>query len=127
MPNLDPYIGAVAVASKVNDLVDSLPDSAVAGGFAAWISSLTGTVPYVQQIEQGRAKLVLSKDQIKILQSWLDQQVGKSLQKPTEIPKVEYDLGPVLAPWALKYALPAGMLLFVVGMLTHYLWMRYIK
>lgn len=127
MPNLDSFITAAALASNVQKITDSLPDAAIAGGFGAWISSLTGSSPYVVGIGDNRAKVYLSEEQITIVRKWLDEQVGKSLVKPQEPPKVVYELGPVLAPWALKYALPAGIMIFVAGIIAHMLYVRYIR
>lgn len=121
MSALDPYIGALAVTATVKDITGSLPDAAVAGGFTAWIESITGSSPQVRAVN-GQAKIFLTQPQIAAMQQWLDNQVKKGLTAPKEPPKVVYELGPVFGPWALKYALPAGVVLFIAGFIACYLW-----
>lgn len=92
-------------------------DAVKAGGYAAWINSVTGTPPKVIKIEgEKRARLVLDKGQVRQMQQYLDNQVGGLLaKKDGPPPSVEFELGPVLKPWAMKYALPLGVGLFLTG------------
>jgi len=118
----DQYLDSVAVAGQVTGITGKLEDGVIAAAYASWIQSVSGDLPKVLTLPDNRAKITWqSETQIKTMQTWLDQQV-KAGFTPTAIPaSVEYDLGTVLKPWALRYALPAGILLFLAGWLAHML------
>ena len=106
-----------AFGFRVNSLVGSLEDSAAAAGYAAFIYSLTGSTPEIVDLGDNRVRVVMTRDQADILQNWLDSQVAGFLH-PRKPAKVEFDLNPALVPWALKFALPAGIGLFLIGLLA---------
>jgi len=114
---LTPYITAGMTGLEAAEVTGKNKDALRAGGYAAWINSVTGKPPKVVKIQgEKRARLVLDKEQIQSMQRWLDQQVGGLLaKKKGPPPSVEFELGPVLKPWAVKYALPLGAGLFLAG------------
>ncbi len=117
MTDLSSYLGPVTVASSVYSETDSLEAGAQAGGYSAWIQSITGDLPHVVPIEgTNRVKLVLSPEQIRSMHEWLD-----SLMKPGEPSLVEYELGPVFEPWVLGKAIPVGVVVFIGGVIAGYM------
>lgn len=123
MANIDSYLSAFAVGSNVAGITGNAGDGFKAGGYSAFIESITGAPAMVENLEGGRVKLYLNDNQIIAMQKWLDNQVGSALQKK-EPGRVQYDLGAVLKPWAFKYTIPAGISLFLAGWLLHWYMMR---
>lgn len=119
MANIDSYLSAFAVGSNVAGITGKAADGFKAGGYSAFIESITGSPAQVEQLESNRVKLYLNENQIFEMQKWLDNQVGSALQKK-EPGSVQYELGPVLKPWAFKYTVPAGAALFLAGWLVHW-------
>lgn len=120
MPDLTPFVSALDIGSKVRSATDDLQSGASAGGYAAWIYAVTGQSPAVVDLGGGRVRLVLSPEQQLAMRRWLDERVGSLFQKPKELPKVEYELGPVLNPWAMKYVIPVAGITFLAGWILHY-------
>lgn len=124
--SIDQFLPALGVASKVHSTTGLVIEGAKAGGFAAWVQSLTGSPPYAQPIEgTNRVRIILNENQVKIMQDWLDSVVVGSFEKKAP-PPVEYDLGPVLKPWAMKRVAPVGAGILVVGILSGFFLARMI-
>lgn len=117
MPDLTPYIAAGMAGIEAAEITGKSGDAVKAGGYSAWINAVTGKPPKVVKIPgEKRARLVLDEQQIRNMQHWLDRQVGGLLAKKEGPPgSLEYELGPVFKPWAIKYALPLGAGLFLAG------------
>lgn len=115
MPDLTPYVNAAAFGTSVARITGVTVDGVVSAGFAAWIQSITNETPQVIALPDNRAKIALTQSQTVKMRDWLDSQVRSALTPKDKRPTVEYDLGPVFGPWALKYALPVGISLFLAG------------
>lgn len=120
MADLAPYISALAVASRVNDITHSGDDAAAAGGYAAFIGSIAGTVPTVLEGPDASAIVVTDPMQRRALTAWLDNQVKGALSKGKEPGKVQYDISATLTPWAIKYVAPVLIGAFLAGWLGNY-------
>lgn len=116
MATLDQYIEPLAVGTLVGNVTKNAADAAKSAGYAAFIKSVTGGVPTVEELPGRRVRLMYTDKQIDDIRAWLDDQVKKGFAKDQVSSNVEYNLGPVLSPWAMKYALPAGAGLFLAGM-----------
>ena len=118
LPDLTPYFNAAAAGASASQITGVTSDAVTAGAYAAWIQSITGSVPQV--IANGKqARLVLTQAQIISMQKWLDAQLSKSLQKQAAA-RVSMELRPVFTPVALKYTVPVAALAVVAGWLLHY-------
>lgn len=117
MAEITDYIGIVGLAGAVSGHTGDHMDGAKAGGYSAWVQSVTGEMPYVKRLPGNRVKLVLSESQVKKLQTFLDTQVSGMLNR-REPGAVDYGLTPVVKPWALRYALPAGLGILVAGFIA---------
>jgi hypothetical protein len=120
MPKAFDYIASLALGTDVTQITGVPGDGMAAAGYAAWIQSITGKTPTVITLPNKRAKMVLSREQVLIMQKWLDTQVSSSLAKPAKPPTLEIDMGPVFLPWTLKYAIPAAVLLVTAGWVAHW-------
>lgn len=118
MPDITPYLSALATGSVVRDITGNSQDGFTAGAYGAFIESVTGKQPEVVE-QDGKAVMVLDSMQIEAFQSWLDRQVLSALERK-EPGRVIYELGPVFKPWAVKRALPVGIGLFLSGALITY-------
>lgn len=118
--DITPYAAAIAVGGTASEITGNLSDSVPAGAYAAWINSITGSVPQVIATPDKRARLVLSKEQSIRMQAWLDSQVGSALSKPKILPRVQIELGPALGPWAIKYAVPLIVGSALAGWILHW-------
>lgn len=121
LPDLSPYIKSAAIASSVADITGNTTAGLQAAGYSAWVNSVTGNTPVIERLPDERARLVLREPQVMQMQAWLDSQVGSIFKPRDKAPKVEYEFGPVIKPWALKYVGPAALGLFLAGWVSrHY-------
>lgn len=120
MADLAPYIQAALVGASAVAITGYGEDALTAGGYAAWVQAVTGSVPAVTRTDDNRCRLVMSQSQVLAMQQWLDQQVGKALGPQGAPPRVQMDVGPVFGPWAAKFAIPAGLGVFALGWLAHW-------
>lgn len=120
MSDLSQFLQPLAVGSRVQNITGDLSSAAAAGGYSAWVQSVTGQTPAVQDIGDGRASIVLTQQQNIAMQKWLDKQVGSIFQPPAQKPVVEYNIGAYMTPWAMKYLIPAGIGLFTLGWIAAY-------
>jgi len=111
------YLSSVGIGSKVSDITKNTMDMYTAAGFSALILSISGNNPTLITLPNNRAQLVLSKDQIKAFQDFLDTQVLNFTKKKSGT--LDIALGPALVPWMLKYAVPAVIVLFLAGWFSH--------
>lgn len=124
MASLDQYLKPMATGAAVQKITDDLGASASAGGYAAWVYAVTGKPPAVQNLGGNRASLVLTEKQNLAMRKWLDRQLASALSPTGEKPKVEYNMGSYVIPWAIKYSIPAGVGLFVLGWIAAYYFQR---
>lgn len=122
--SVDQFLAPVGVGNDVYGITHSLGEAAVAAGFAAWVNSVTNDLPYVTDLGNGRAKVQFSPASIPVMRQWLDDQVRGAFTSG-EPPTVEYDLGAVLNTWAVKYAVPSAVAIFLAGLLAGYLLRRF--
>jgi hypothetical protein len=130
MADVIDYLSSLAVGTSVTNLTGVPADGITAGGYSAFVQSVTGKPPAIVQLRDKaglpvkRAKLVLTKEQAVLMQKWLDKQTGIALSKPKVPPTLEIDLGPVMVPWALKYAVPMIVLFTVAGWVARWYLVR---
>jgi hypothetical protein len=119
------YLDSAAIAGRVISITGKPGDGLSAGGYAAWIESITGSPPQVIDNRNGTVKIVLSQSQILSMRQWLDSQVKSAVSLKTgPAPSVQVELGPVLTPWAFQYAMPLMIGTFTLGWLAHWLLAR---
>lgn len=115
MADLTQYVAPAVVGTEVYGITRNSQDALRAGGYAAWVQSVTGTVPEV--VEQGNvARLVMSEAQISSMQDWLDK-----VTTPNPDARVQYEIGPVLKPWVMKKATGPAIGVFIGGALAGFL------
>lgn len=119
MADISPYLDAGAVGIQVKNITGNSSDGWKAGGYSAWVSSITGQVPRVTVTGDKTASLSLTQAQAKLMRNWLDEQVKKGLMKK-EKPSLELGFGTVAGPWAMRYVVPAAIIFFALGYLTRH-------
>jgi hypothetical protein len=121
MNDLTQYISSAAVGVSVGSITNNGDEGAYAAGYSAFISAISGSAPTVRDLGDGRAAVEMSPDQKSALSHWLDQQVKGMVSVKEGPDKVEYDLGTVLVPWAVKYTIPVIAGAFVAGWLLKWM------
>jgi len=124
MADITQFMSALTVGAVVQNVTGDLLSAASAGGYAAWVQSITGEVPSVTRMADGRVALSLSGEQNYAMQKWLDAQVSGAFKPAAQKPKVDFQMGAFLTPWAMKFFIPAGIGLFVAGWLAAYYFQR---
>lgn len=119
MAQLLDYVPSITLGSNVAGLTGKADDGFTAGGFAAFMLSISGENPTVVNLGNKRAQLVLSRRQVVALQSFLDKELTSVLASTKKKPSLDIALGPALVPWVLKFAVPAAVVLFVGGWMAH--------
>lgn len=117
MPDLRDYLEVVGMAGAVSQHTGNHTHGAKAGGYAAWVESVTGELPRMVKLPNNRVQLILSETQVSRMQDFLDNQVSGMLSRK-EPPVVDYGIGPAIKPWALKHAIPAGVIILLAGYIT---------
>lgn len=113
MPDLQPYFDAAGVGLRAAGYTGVPSDAVRAGAYAAWIESVTGSLPKVQR-EEGRAIMVLTDEQHRALRAWLT-----SLTRPSVTPpRLSFELKPTLIPFALQYVIPIAAAAFLAGWIS---------
>lgn len=117
MAEIKNYLELAGFAGAVSQHTGSHKEGAKAAGYAAWVQSVTGDTPLMTRLPEGRVKLILSESQIAKMQDFFDKQVSGMISRK-EPGAIDYGLSPAVKPWALRYALPAGVGILVVGYIT---------
>ena len=120
MPDITDYVSSVSLGTQVSNITGASMDGFLAGGFAAFVQAITGSVPQVVKSDTNKASVILTSDQAAIVQSWLDDQLLGFIRAPAKPSNLNIELGPVIMPWALKYLIPAALLLVLAGWLGHH-------
>ena len=120
MAELNKYLDAAGFGLAVNSIVGNTVESAKATGYGAWVDSLTGTYPKIVSMGNGRAKILLTEQQIVIMRKWVDSQITSFLKKPDTTGPVSYELNAIIMPTMLKYTVPIAAFTLIVGWLLHY-------
>lgn len=119
MANLAAYIEAGAVGTEVARITNDAGAGVVAGGYAAWINSLTGSVPRVITRPDGSGvNIVQTEAQNRMIGNWAETQLLDGIFKRKPAGKVSYEIGPALTPVAVKYAIPVTAAIFVAGLMV---------
>jgi hypothetical protein len=109
--SFDLIASSTATLAEVNSITGNTDAAAAAAGYAAFIQSIGGDAPQVIDLGDKRARLPMTNKDMGALRSWLDEALKPSAIKPV----VEYDFGAALTPWILKYAIPASIVVFIIG------------
>jgi len=112
------YIEAGSVGTKVAKQTGDPGAGVVAGGYAAFVNSITGDVPQVVNRPGGAVALVQTKQQNQMLGNWAETQMLDSIFNRKPAGKVSYEIGPAFTPVAVKYAVPVTAAIFVAGLLV---------
>ena len=119
MANIDKYLQSIAIGSEAVSITGDLSDAFKVGGYSAWVQSITDEPPTAVDIGNGKVKIILSQNQVAILKKWFENQLFTALKPKDSLPNVQYELGPVFKPLAIKYTIPvfAAILLsgYIVG------------
>ena len=124
MANLEPLLAAASVTASVKNITGDLTSAAKAGGYGAFVQSISGTTPQVRDLGNGRALIVHTEVQKVQMQKWLDEQLHATFFSVGEPPMVSYDIGPIFKPWAIKYATPLLVGTFVLGFMASKYWIK---
>ena len=115
------YINSVAIGARTLTITGKAEDGVSATGYSAWIASVTGANPIIIDNGDGTVKITLSQSQVLAMRQWLDSQVKSAVALKTgPAPSVQIELGSVLTPWALQYAIPFMVGTFTLGWIAHW-------
>ena len=117
MAKLDMLLDGLQVAGSVTGYTKQPNEGAKAAGYAIWVQKITGELPYVESLPGNRARLILTDSQMEKMRGFLDSQIGNLFEKG-EPPTVDYGIGEVVKPLALRYTIPAGVIIFLVGVMA---------
>ncbi len=119
MANLSPYIRSAAIGTEVAKITGDTGSGVLAGGYAAFVDSITGAPPKIVERPDGSGvDLVQSDNQNRMLGNWAEVQVLDSIFNRKPAGKVSYAIGPAFIPVAVKYAIPVTAVLFTAGFLV---------
>ena len=118
MADIGDYIQALTMGTNATEITGKAADGFVAGGFAAFIQSITGKLPTLVTLPDKKAKIILDEKQTQIMRKWLDTQMWTAIKKPEQ--SLTLEMNPVVVPWALKYLIPVALAFVVVGWVGHY-------
>jgi len=118
MAELLDYIPAITLGTDVSKITKKTADGFTAAGFSAFMLSISGENPSLVNLGKNKAQLVLTKNQVVSLQQFMDAQLKNAIS-PLKPPTLDIALGPAIIPWALKYAVPAAVLLILAGWFAH--------
>ena len=88
MADVTPYLRSVAVGTKVASRTGNAGDGFKAGGYAAFVDSVTGSSPQVVDRPDGGIALVQTEGQNKLLGNWAENQLLDSFLKRKPAGKV---------------------------------------
>lgn len=107
------------MGTEVYGITDKGSDAAAAAGYAAWVESITGTLPKVIDLGGGRAKVYLTENQAALMQAWLEGKFQRSIfPQPGPPPSLQIEFSPVVKPIAIKYIVVFSALFFFTGWLS---------
>jgi len=104
------FIDSATYGARAYAVTHVAADTVTAGAWGAFINSITGSYPEIVDNGDKTVTIVFSESQAKQMRSWLDDQIYAKTK-----PSVSVALGPVLTPWALKYIVPAAVVLLLIG------------
>lgn len=97
---------------------------AKAKAFTLWIRGITGTEPTILVYEHPEKNMQVvrvdfTSEQKQQMINWLDRQ-ALSFFTPESVEESDLNInfGGVLLPWSLRYLLPTGLAIFMLGRLT---------
>jgi hypothetical protein len=120
MADLVDYLPALSIGTSVSEITGKGTDALTAGGYAAFITSITGRPPYVQTLPNQRARILLDAAQNVKFQQYLDRQLGIGMLLMQKKQSLDIDVRAAVIPWALKYIIPASALIFISGWIAHW-------
>jgi hypothetical protein len=120
MAELTDYLPALSIGTKVSEITGNGIDGLTAGGYTAFITSITGRPPYVQTLANKRARLLLDSQQNTKFQQYLDRELGIGMLMLKKKQSLDIDVRAAVIPWALKYIVPATALIFISGWVAHW-------
>jgi hypothetical protein len=120
MADLADYLPAISIGTQVSGITGKSADGLTAGGYSAFITSITGRPPTVVPLPNSRAQIVLDRAQIVAFQKYLDRELGIGMRLLGKPSTLDIDVRPAVIPWALKYVIPATILIFAGGWIAHW-------
>jgi len=115
MSTMSRVLGAGAVGTSVYSITNEGEDAAAAAGYAAWVESITGSLPDVRDLGGGRAGVYLSESQAMAMRAWLEGKLQRSIVGTAAPSTLDIEFSPVVKPIMLKYLLVFGTLIFLSG------------
>ena len=118
MANIASYLEAGQIGVRAAQKVGGAGTAFAAGGYAAFVDAVTGSVPQIVDRPDGGIALVQTKAQNQMLGNWVENQMLDSMFKRKPAGKVSYEIGPAFTPVAVKYAIPVTVVIFAAGLLV---------
>lgn len=118
MADITPYLRSTAIGTKVARRTDDPGAGFKAGGYAAFVDSITGRSPEIVDRPDGGIALVQTHEQNRQLGKWAENQLLDSLLNRKPAGKVSYEIGPAFTPVAVKYAVPVTAVVFAAGLVV---------
>ena len=119
MADISPYIRSAAFGTDVASKTGNAGEGVIAGGYAAFIDSITGSSPQIVSRKDGTGYDVLQTEaQNRMIANWVETQMLDSIFKRKPAGKVSYVIGPAFTPVAVKYAIPVTAVIFAAGLLV---------
>lgn len=115
MPLFENILDVGAIGANVYKVTKNPADSAAASGYAQWIKSITGRLPYAEIDQYGRARVFLDPEQARIMRQWLEQSAIKSVRSKPVSGTLYIDFRPVAEPIVLQYGLIAAAIFTGLG------------
>jgi hypothetical protein len=116
------YVESAALGTMVSQITGKGADGLTAGGYAAIVKNITGKQPTVIRLPANRVSLVLTKEQVVQMRTWLDRQTTLGIKLLGKKPEsLEIDLSPVVMPWLIKTMLPFAGACVALGWVAHML------
>ena len=113
---LSEVLQAGAVGTEVYGITDKMSDAAGAAGYAAWVNSITGSMPLVQPLGDNRARVYLTETQAASMRAWMDERITEGVFPATKKQEtLDIDFGSVTGPLVMKYALVLAGIFFLAG------------
>lgn len=118
MSDMSLYLQATSIGTQVGRAVGNAQDGLRAGGYSAFVNSITGAPPTVVTHSDGRVSLVQSPAQNKTIGKWAEDSLLDSFLKRKPAGKVSYEIGPAFKPVVVKYAVPVTAVIFAAGIIV---------
>jgi len=121
---LERLLDTGTLSAKVYGITKNAQDAAAAAGYGAWVQSVTGTYPAVQQVtlpgsSRSQALLTLTTDQQVTMRHWIEREAARGRDAESSL---QIDFSRVINPLVVKYAVILLALGFMGGFFARGAW-----